>query len=127
MKLQRISQISLPASDLDRAVAFYRALPGVEFLASFNPPGLAFFEVGGTRLMLSLEAREASALYLAVDGIDEAVDHLRHGGIAFDGEPHRIFVDEAGQFGQPGVEEWMAFFRDSEGNVLALHERRSPS
>jgi methylmalonyl-CoA/ethylmalonyl-CoA epimerase len=35
-----------------------------------------------------------------------------------------IFRDDDGTFGDPGIEEWMAFFRDSEGNLVGLVERR---
>jgi hypothetical protein len=35
-----------------------------------------------------------------------------------------IHRDEAGEFGKKGVEEWMAFFRDPSGNMLALVEKR---
>jgi hypothetical protein len=33
------------------------------------------------------------------------------------------FTDEGGVFGPPGGEEWMAFFRDSEGNLVGLSSR----
>ncbi|MGH9009771.1 MAG: VOC family protein [Acidimicrobiia bacterium] len=29
-------------------------------------------------------------------------------------------------FGPPGGEEWMAFFRDSEGNLVGLSSRQAP-
>jgi hypothetical protein len=35
-----------------------------------------------------------------------------------------IFTDEAGTFGPAGAEVWMAFFRDSEGNLVGLEETR---
>ena len=35
--------------------------------------------------------------------------------------------DDEGTFGPRGTEEWMAFFRDSEGNLLGLVERREGS
>jgi hypothetical protein len=42
--------------------------------------------------------------------------------------PHMIYREgEATFFGDPGSEEWMAFFKDSEGNTVALVERRSGS
>jgi hypothetical protein len=33
-------------------------------------------------------------------------------------EPHEIFVDSEGLFGERGHAEWMAFIRDSEGNTV---------
>ena len=41
-------------------------------------------------------------------------------------EPHMIFRDDAGQFGDAGVEEWMAFCQDTEGNTVGFVERRAP-
>jgi methylmalonyl-CoA/ethylmalonyl-CoA epimerase len=38
--------------------------------------------------------------------------------------PHVIFSDDTGTFGTAGADEWMAFFKDSEGNVVGLVERR---
>ena len=64
-------------------------------------------------------------LYLSVDGIDAAYDTLRARGVEFLGAPHLIHRDDAGQFGEAGEEEWMAFFNDPDGNTLALVERRS--
>jgi hypothetical protein len=34
-----------------------------------------------------------------------------------------IHKDDAGTFGAPGESEWMAFFRDPSGNMLALAAR----
>ena len=47
-------------------------------------------------------------------------------GVAFSGQPQRIHRDEAGHFGPPGNEEWMTFFKDPDGNQLALAEQRTP-
>jgi len=33
--------------------------------------------------------------------------------------------DDTGTFGMIGIEEWMAFFKDPDGNVLALASRRA--
>jgi hypothetical protein len=62
---------------------------------------------------------------LAVDDIDTAYTTLLARGVEFDGTPHLVHHDESGQFGEPGDEEWMAFFHDPDGNTLALVERRS--
>jgi methylmalonyl-CoA/ethylmalonyl-CoA epimerase len=34
-----------------------------------------------------------------------------------------IHRDDDGQFGPRGAEEWQAFFRDSEGNLVGLASR----
>lgn len=122
----RLHQIALHADDLDRAEAFYRDVLGLPFLARFEPPGLLFFDLGGTRLLLEGNATSA-VLYVEVADIDEAVARLTSAGVEFVGEPHRIHRDDDGTFGPPGNEEWMAFFHDSEQNLLALVERRLTS
>jgi hypothetical protein len=47
-------------------------------------------------------------------------------GVATDPAPHMIYRDDDGAFGAAGKEERMAFFRDSDGNVLARASRVSP-
>lgn len=118
-----LRQVALHVDDLDRAVAFYRDVVGLRLLARFDPPGLAFFDLGGTRLLLEAAAPPA-LLYLGVDDVRAATDALRAAGVGIEAEPHVIFVDEAGQFGPAGESEEMAFFRDSEGNLVGLSARR---
>ena len=70
--LSDIGQIGLTVSDLEKAVAFYRDTLGLKHLFS-APPGLAFFDVGNVRLMLSCpekpdSERFTSALYFKVCG-----------------------------------------------------------
>ena len=122
----RLLQIALHADDLDRAEAFYRDVLGLRFIARFDPPGLVFFDLDGTRLLLEGNA-SSTVLYLAVADIDEAVARLQSAGVELVAEPHRIHRDDDGTFGTAGTEEWMAFFRDSEQNLLAYVERRPPT
>ena len=49
--LTQVGQIAVTVQDIERATAFYRDVLGVPFL--FDAPGLAFFDLGGIRLMLS--------------------------------------------------------------------------
>ena len=123
--LASIHQIAVFSSDLDRSIAFYRDQLGASFIAKFDPPGLAFFRFGATRLLLEKNANPAT-LYFRVDDIAAQVEELRARGIAFDSEPQVIHRDAEGLFGPPGAEEWMAFFRDPDGNVLALASQASP-
>ena len=124
--LKRVHQIAQHADDLDRAVAFYRDTLGLPLIARFDPPGLAFFDLGNTRLLL--EGGAASVvLYFEVDDIDASYRSILAAGVEFVAEPHRVHRDDAGDFGPAGGEEWMSFFRDSEQNLVALVERRSPA
>ena len=117
-----IGQVAVPVDDLSRAVAFYRDVVGLRFLFQ-APPSLAFFDCGGVRLMLDVpEDKEfdhpGSILYFKVDDIDGVYADLKSKGVDFRGAPHLIAK-------LPDHELWMAFFRDGEGNTLALmHEKR---
>ena len=122
--LRGLHQVGQRATDLDRAVAFYQDVLGLTFIAKFDPPGLAFFDLGNVRLLLENGAH-SSVLYLNVEDIDAAYATLHARGVEFVGAPHLVFRDDNGQFGAAGEEEWMAFFEDPDGNTLALLERRA--
>lgn len=53
----RIGQIAVPVADLDVAVGFYRDVLGMNFLFQ-APPGLAFFDCGGIRILLDVPAKK---------------------------------------------------------------------
>jgi methylmalonyl-CoA/ethylmalonyl-CoA epimerase len=113
--LRRIGQIAVTVHDLDRAVQFYRDTMGLRFLFQ-APPGLAFFDCGGVRLMLSRPegaASAASIIYYTVDDIQQAYTTLSTRGAHFVGIPHMIAR-------MPDHDLWLAECRDSEDNVLAL-------
>lgn len=114
--LSQIGQIALNVQDVPRATAFYRDVLGMTFLFAF--PGLAFFDCGGVRLMLSRPDRPefdhpASILYYKVADIAAAHLTLVERGVAFVSEPH--VVHRAADH-----DLWLADFRDSEGNLLCL-------
>ena len=67
--LKRVHQIAQRTVNLDRAVAFYRDTLGLTLIARFDPPGLAFFDLGNTRLLLENGASSV-VLYIEVDDID---------------------------------------------------------
>jgi len=122
MKLDRIHQIAVFARDLDEATIFYRDTLGATFLAKFDPPGLVFFDIGGTRILLEKTGPKAS-VYFRVDDIHAAHRELVEKGVTFIAEPHMIFRDDNGTFGAAGEEEWMAFFSDPSDNILAIASR----
>ena len=117
-------QIAQRADDLARATAWYADLLGREPTATYDPPGLVFFDVGGVRLMLE-GATTGSMIYLPVDDIDATIEGLRGKGVEIDTEPHVIFTHEDDTLGPAGTDEWQAFVRDSEGNLLGLVEQRA--
>ena len=118
-----LRQIALHADDLDRAAAFYEAVTGAPPRAMFDPPGLLFFDLDGTRLLLDRGA-PSSLLYLEVDDIEAAVDRVRALGAPIESAPHVIFEHRDDKLGPVGAAEWQAFFRDSEGNLVGLVELR---
>ena len=121
-----LHQVAQHADDLDRAVAFYSKLIGEPPIGIFDPPGLAFFRLGETRLLIERGAPKA-LIYLRVDDVRAAVDQMRADGGKIASEPHVIFTDELGQFGPPGAQEWMAFITDSEGNLVGLASQNVPA
>ena len=114
--LSRIHQISMRASNMDRAVRFYRETLGLSFLFA-APPQLAFFNCDGVRLMLSTPEpnfdHPGSVLYFAVEDIQGMHETLRSRGVTFRTEPHKIAT-------LADREVWLADFEDTEGNTLAL-------
>jgi catechol 2,3-dioxygenase-like lactoylglutathione lyase family enzyme len=119
LKLGAIGQIAVQADDIDASVAFYRDALGLPFIAQF-PPGLAFFDCDGTRLMISaVEEGDAgtSTLYFNVPDIQAAYKALETRGVELEGEPH--VVHSSGDY-----ELWMAFFRDPSGNLMAIMDER---
>jgi methylmalonyl-CoA/ethylmalonyl-CoA epimerase len=123
MTVRGLRQVAQHVDDLERAVDFYRDVLGLKLLARFDPPGLAFFDLGPTRLLLEAGAT-STVLYLDVEDAAAATEELRAKGVTIEAEPHVIHVDAEGQFGPAGEAEEMAFVRDSEGNLLGLAARR---
>jgi methylmalonyl-CoA/ethylmalonyl-CoA epimerase len=83
------------------------------------PPGLAFFDCGGIRIMLDAvkeqdsTERISSLIYYKVADIHASHDELVSRGVTFISKPHLIAK-------MPDHELWMGFFRDSEDNMVAL-------
>jgi len=119
-------QVAQHADDLDRAVAFYRDTLNGEFLARFDPPGLAFFRIGEARLLLERGAPPAM-IYLSVPDARRTIDRLRDAGVEIVQDAGLIHTDDDGVFGVAGTKEWMGFFRDSEGNLVGVASRHQPN
>ena len=119
-RLGPIGQVSLSIRDVARAERFYGETLGLPHVFTFGD--LAFFDAHGVRLYLhrkdAEEWRPSSILYFTVDDIHATQAALTEQGVKFTGAPHVIYTDDA-----TGVEEWMTFFDDGEGNTLALMSR----
>lgn len=115
--LGQIGQIAVPVSDLERAIGFYRDTLGMRFLFQ-APLGLRFFDCAGIRLMLDAPVKSqaeqySSVIYYKVPDIHAAFETLSARGVRFEATPHLLAK-------LPDHELWMAFFRDPDGNLLAL-------
>ena len=111
-----LAQIAVTVRDLDRARRFYRDTLKLRHLFD-APPGLAFFQCGETRLMLSQpegpETAGNSILYYAVADAEEACRALEAKGVAFE--------ERAKKIATVGTKDiWLAIARDSEGNLIGL-------
>jgi methylmalonyl-CoA/ethylmalonyl-CoA epimerase len=116
LEIAGIGQIAINCHDLKRAVEFYRDKLDLKLLYEF--PGLAFFDCGGVRLMLSQPEKEefdhpASIIYYRVGDIQQASRALTGKGVALEHEPRVIAK-------MPDHDLWMSFVRDSEGNLVGL-------
>ena len=115
--LNEIGQIFVNVKDLDRAIAFYRDMLGMTFLFQ-APPNMAFFDCGGIRLMLGVADRPdlqhpASVIYYKVEDIERVYETFKARGVEFIVKPHLVAP-------MPTYDLWLADFKDSEGNILAL-------
>ena len=113
--ISRLGQIAIVAQDVERAAGFYQDVLGLKLLFK-APAGLAFFDCGGVRLMLSRPEKPehdhpSSILYFAVPDIQAAHFKMKANGARFEDEPHLVAK-------MPDHDLWMTFFRDSENNLM---------
>jgi methylmalonyl-CoA/ethylmalonyl-CoA epimerase len=114
--ISAIGQIAINVHDTNRAIEFYRDTLGLRLL--FTAGHLAFFDCGGVRMMLTPPERPefdhpASILYFRVPDIQAAHARLVERNTKIEGEPHIVAR-------MPDHDLWLAEFRDSEGNIMAL-------
>ena len=110
-----LGQVARTTKDFEQSHRWYRDVLGLPELYTFG--NLAFFDLGGVRLMLTEEEGDIaceSILYLRVPEIHAAKEELEGRGVKFVNAPHLIHRHE------DGTEEWMAAFEDNEGRMLQL-------
>jgi methylmalonyl-CoA/ethylmalonyl-CoA epimerase len=117
-QLATLQQVSVNVHDLKRAVNFYKEKLGVRHLFDAGPHMSFFMCDMGVRLMLAIPEKPefdhaSSVLYFKVDDIQAAHADLKGRGVSFRDAPHVVAR-------LPGWEVWMAFFDDTEGNLLAI-------
>jgi DNA-binding CsgD family transcriptional regulator/catechol 2,3-dioxygenase-like lactoylglutathione lyase family enzyme len=110
-----LGQVARTTKRFPDSHVWYRDVLGLPELYSFG--NLAFFDLGGVRLMLTEEENglaSESILYLRVPDIHAAKAQLEARDVKFINAPHLIHRHE------DGSEEWMAAFEDNEGRPLQL-------
>ncbi len=117
---------TLPAQDLDRARAFYKDKLGLE---PREIPGALIYRCGGSEFALfestGASRGEFTQIRFEVADIDAAVSDLKGRGVVFETydypklqtDPDGIAVMETAR---------QAWFKDSEGNLLAIGQSSSP-
>ena len=114
--LNRIGQIALSVTDVDKSEAFYEKILRLRKLYRFGD--LTFFDCSGVRLLLEKatapeSATRGSTIYFTCSDIALGVRELEQRGITFTSRPHLIAPMEDHDL-------WMAFFEDPDGHTLAL-------
>jgi len=118
---QEIGQIAITVSDVERALAFYRDILGLQFL--FQPAeNLAFVAAGPVRIMLTTpqgsgEVGANSILYFKVSDIERA-----HGSMVEKGALNERAPQLTAKM--PDHELWIGFLKDPDGNLVGLMEEK---
>ena len=113
----------LPAADLARARKFYQEMLGLEVLRG-TTSGVVIFAAGGsTRLEIYEHGppkAENTACSFAVTDIEDTIRELKDRGVTFEEYDMEDFktVDSIATIG----DEKAAWFKDSEGNIICLHQ-----
>ena len=115
--IHSVGQIAIAVADTPTAVNFYRDVLGLELLFE-APPGLAFFNCGGVRLMITTQQGDecdhhTSVIYYKVDDLAVAVESLKQRGVEFEREPQMAAK-------MPDHELWIGFLRDPDANLVGI-------
>lgn len=115
-----LRQLAYVVADVPAASHFFQQL-GLAVL--FQPaPQLAFMALGEVRLMLTQpqgagQIGQNSVLYLRCTDIEQQFQRLIDLGIEVERPPQLVAP-------MPDHDLWLAFFRDPDGNLLALLEEK---
>ena len=116
LEITGVGQIAINCHDVKRATEFYRDKLGLRMLYEF--PGLAFFDCGGVRLMLTKPEKAeldhpSSIIYYRVADIHQASRAIADKGVSIENEPRVIAR-------MPDHDLWLSNVRDTEGNIVAF-------
>lgn len=116
-----LAQVARTTKRFGESRAWFRDVLGLPELYAFG--NLAFFDLGGVRLMLTGEEGSPvseSILYLRVSDIHAQKSRLEARGVKFINAPHLIHRHP------DGTEEWLAAFEDNEQRPLQLSAQVRP-
>jgi len=117
--ISAIGQIAIAVSDIKKAVEFYTNKLELNLLFEV-PSGMAFYECGGIRLMLTeqngdLKDHKTSVIYYHVSDIKQTAKSMIERGVNFTKPPH-MAVKMADH------ELWIGFLRDPDENLIGIME-----
>jgi methylmalonyl-CoA/ethylmalonyl-CoA epimerase len=123
-KIEGIGQIAIAVSDIDVAREFYKDILELEHLFD-APPGLAFFQCGAVRLMLTIQNGDindhrTSVIYYQSTDIEGMAIKLKAHGIVFEQEPQLVAK-------MPDHDLWMGFIRDPDQNLIGIMAELPPN
>ncbi len=114
--LSKLAQVALSTRDVSKAVPFYRDVLGLKLM--FEVSGMAFFDAGGVRLMIGPahhkgELQNNTFVYFDADDWHATEQALIARGLAFERPAEVVQRSE-------GKEHAIRFFKDPDGNALAI-------
>lgn len=122
VQFEKIGQIAITVTDLDRARSFYRDTLGMRFLFDAGP--MCFFQCGDIRLMIGVtdkaEPRGGTILYFTVEDIHAVYAALEQRGVELIQAPHLVAK-------MPDHDLWMAFLKDPDGNAIGMMSEVRPA
>ena len=111
-----LTQVTLPASDLPRAVAFYQDVLGLPLL--FESNGMAFFQLANLRLMIGRQEPGRTAIgpgviYFEAPDLETLGTELEGRGATFRGPAETVQRTADGELK-------LRFLLDPDGNMIGL-------
>lgn len=120
-KLSKIRQIAITVGNVDKALAFYMDILGLDLLFRANE-NLAFLNADGIRIMLTTPQGAGavganSILYFQVEGIEAMHNQFVERGAENERAPQLAAK-------MPDHELWIGFLRDPDRNLIGLMEEK---
>ena len=118
---------TIPVGDLNRAKRFYETTLGLKPVLDNNgaTSGMAIFECGDNTLIEIYQRSPSKADHTVatfeVSNIEDEVDALRRKGVNFEEYDMPEIKTQNGIATQGSTKA--AWFKDSEGNILCIHQR----